>query len=280
MRCSVPEGLPLAFFPSRAPRNLLAEAGERGGLVIAGAAGVTRHSLNEPGVGTTIVPGEDPGWGGPMSSADGRWQAACEKGRGRTAVWPTGDRDGARVRFLTGGSGGGEAALSPDGSRVAASSHYSEGMVVFDVAQGSVITNLALPPRHAIAWSPDGEWLAGIGATFRLWRTRAWESVSLPALEPNVAAFTAVAFSWPEADGRSRYLAAATGSSRIALIALSTRAVVATLEAPQSRSIYKLAFSRDRRWLGAAVSGGEIQLWDVPAIQSRLDSDRFGLRIQ
>lgn len=277
VRCSVPEGLPLTFFPAQGAHNVLAESGDHGGLIITGVDGVKRYSLADPSAETTIVPGKGYGWGGPMSSADGRWQAACDKSRGQTAVWPAGDRDGSRVKILTGGLGGGEAALSPDGSRVAANSHYSADMVVFDAAHGSVLKNLPLPTRHAIAWSPDGKWLAGVGTTFRLWDTASWELIALPSLEPNVAAFTAVAFSWPGAEGSSRHLAATTGSTRIVLIDMLTRGIVATLEAPQPRAIYKLGFSKDGRWLAAALAGGEIQIWDLPVIQSRLQSGSFGL---
>jgi WD40 repeat protein len=116
-----------------------------------------------------------------------------------------------------------------------------------------------------------------MGSTFTLWNTANWEPVALPALEPNLFPSTAVTFSWPTADGHSRYLATVTGSSRVALIAMATRTIAATLEAPQPRAIYKLSFSRDGQWLGAALAGGEIQLWDLPVIHSRLQSGSFGL---
>ena len=61
---------------------------------------------------------------------------------------------------------------------------------------------------------------------------------------------------------------------------MATRSIAATLEAPQPRPIYKLSFSRDGHWLAVALSGGEIQLWDVPVIQSRLQSARFGLGLE
>ncbi len=277
MRCSVPDGAPLTFFPSRGARSVLAEPDDHGGLIITGATGVKRHSLTDPTAETTIMTGTGYGWGGPALSANGRWIAACYKSHGQTAVWPAGDRDGSRAKILIGGSGEGEAALSPDGSQVAVNSHYSADIIVFNVAQGTPFQTLPLPPRHAIAWSPDGQWLAGIGNTFHLWDAKSWERKALPVLDPNVASFTAVAFSSPEATGRSRYLAITTGSTRIALVEVATRAVVARLEAPQARSIYRMAFSADGHWLAVAVAGGEIQLWDIPTVQSRCDGERFGL---
>ncbi len=279
VRCSVPDGTPLNFFAAHGARSLLPEPpGEHDGLVVGGPFGLVRFSLTDLTKSSVLFKKADSGWRGVSASADGRWLAANDTMTGRVAVWPAGDKDNARAKFFRDTPMlREETALSPDGAFVATHGFYDPGLIIFDVAKGTVSRHLPLPPRHATAWSPDGRWFAGMGSTFTLWNTSNWEPVALPALEPNVFPSTAVVFSWPMADGRSRYLATVTGTSRVALIAMATRTIVATLEAPQPRAIYKLIFSRDGHWLAAALAGGEIQLWDLPVIQSRLQSGGFGL---
>ena len=278
VRCSVPDGTPLNFFTAHGARNFLPEPGEHDGLVVGGPFGLVRFSLTDPTKSSVLFEKADSGWGGGSASADGRWQAANDTMTGRVAVWPAGDKDNARAKFFRDTPMfREETALSPDGAFVATHGFYDPGLIIFDVAKGTVSRRLPLPPRHATAWSPDGRWFAGMGSTFTLWNTATWEPVALPALEPNIFPSTAVVFSWPTADGHSRYLATVTGTSRVALIAMSTRTIVARLEAPQPRPIYKLSFSQDGRWLAAALAGGEIQLWDLPVIESRLLGGSFGL---
>ena len=278
VRCSVPDGTPLNFFTAHGARSFLPEPGEHDGLVVGGLFGLVRFSLTDPTKSSVLFEKADSGWRGISASADGRWLAANDTIIGRVAVWPAGDKDNARAKFFRDTPMlREETALSPDGAFVATHGFYDPGLIIFDVAKGTVSQRLPLPPRHATAWSPDGRWFAGMGSTFTLWNSATWEPVALPALEPNLFPSTAVVFSWPTADGHSRYLATVTGTSRVALIAMATRTIVARLEAPQARPIYKLSFSQDGRWLAAALAGGEIQLWNLPVIQSRLESGSFGL---
>jgi len=277
MHCSVPDGRRLNFFTAHGARSFLPEPGGHDGLVVGGPFGLVRFSLTDPTKSSVLFEKADAGWGGGSASADGRWLAANDT-TGRVAVWPAGDKDNAQAKFFRDTPMlREETALSPDGAFVATHGFYDPGLIIFDVNKGTVIRRLPLPPRHATAWSPDGRWFAGMGSTFTLWDAATWEPVALPALEPNLFPSTAVAFSWPTTDGQSRYLATVTGTSRVALIAMATRTIAATLEAPQPRAIYKLSFSRDGYWLAAALAGGEIQLWDLPVIQSRLQSSSFGL---
>lgn len=276
MRCSVPDGMPLSFFAVHGARDFVHDSGGQEGLVVGGPFGLLRFSLASPTEVSVLFKKADSGWAGGSASADGRWLAANDTMTGRVAVWPAGDKDSARAKYFQDAPTFREATLlSPDGAFVATHGFYDRGLTIFDVKHGTIHQRLSLAPRHAKAWSPDGRWFAGVGSTFTLWDTASWKPVVLPTLEPNLFPSAAVTFSWPEANGHSRYMAAATASSRIALIEMATRTVAATLESPQPRAIYKLSFSRDGRWLAAAMAGGEIQLWDVPAIQSRLQSSGF-----
>jgi WD40 repeat protein len=278
VRLSVPEGKLLQSFAARGTRSLLPEPGEHRGLVVGGPFGLKRFSLDDPSSSSVIFEKADSGWGGLCASADGRWLAANDIMTGRVAVWPTGDAQSARTKFFREAPMlREETALSPDGGLVATHGFYDPGVTIFDVATGAIHRRLSLPGRHSTAWSPDGRWFAGVGSTFNLWATANWQPVSLPPLEPNLFPSAAVAFSWPDSEGQSRYLATPTGTSRIALIALSTRTVVATLEGPVARPIYRVTFSRDGNWLAVALAGGEIQLWNLHAIQTRLASPILGL---
>ena len=278
VRCSVPDWTLLHFFAAQGARDFLPEVGKHDGLVVGGPCGLLRFSLTDPENFSFLFEKSDFRWGGSSASADGRWLASNETTTGRVAVWPAGDKDNKRAKFLSETpTFREETALSPNGAFVATHEFYNPGLTIFDVDKGTVSRRLPLPPRHATAWSPDGRWFAGMGSTFTLWDTATWEPVALPALEPNLFPSTAVAFSWPAVDGYSGYLATVTGTSRVALIAMATRTIVAALEAPQPRPIHKLSFSRDGRWLAAALAGGEVHLWDLHFIQSLLATGSLGL---
>jgi WD40 repeat protein len=127
-----------------------------------------------------------------------------------------------------------------------------------------------LPPPHRLAWSPDGRWLVASSITTPLSPVDTWQLSRLPPIEPNLPPAGAAVFSRPEKDGVLRYLAAVSGGIRIVLLKLPERSLAATLQAPRARDIYHLKFSRDNRWLGAATANGEVHLWNLPALRTRL----------
>jgi WD40 repeat protein len=174
------------------------------------------------------------------------------------------------VKFVrAGNTGSGQVALSPDATKIAIAFRYEPGLVVLDVATEKILHRLELPPRHAIAWSPDGRWLAGCGTTVPIWNASTWEPLKMPDLESNHPPAGDVAFSSLE-NGTVKWLAVVTGGHRIALIDPERRSVAATLEAPSGRLIYKVRFSPDNRWLAAACARGEVQLWDLVALNGRM----------
>ncbi len=273
-RCSIPDGRVISRYPFPRPHSIQAESERSGGLLISGLDGVQRYEQSESGSSSmpaSILPASRWGLDGLTISADGRWLAASDNAAQRVAVWPVGATNGAGVRFLRAdNTGTGEVALAPDGSRIAMAYRYDPGLVILETATGSIQQRLDLPPRHAVAWSPDGRWLAASGSTTPLWDTTNWTRVSLPALEPNHPPAGDAVFS-PAEQGVSKWLAAVTGGHRVTLIDLARRAIVATLEAPSGRLIYKLDFSPDRRWLAAACAQGQIQLWDLTVVNAQLE---------
>ena len=238
-------------------------------MLISGADGVLRFDLAslQP---SSILPASRWGLDGLTISADGRRLAASDNAGQRVAIWPAGAVDGTSVKFLRAESTGtGMIALAPDGTKIALAYRYDPGLVVLEVASEKIVRRLELPPRHALAWSPDGRWLAACGSSAPLWDTATWERVPLPALESNHPPAGDVAFSSPE-NGASRWLAVVAGGNRVALVDLARREIAVTLEAPSGRLIYKLDFSPDDRWL-AACARGEIQLWDLRVVNGRKD---------
>jgi WD40 repeat protein len=276
--CSVPDGRILAEHPFPRPYTVLAESAEGGGLLVSGAEGVWRYPIGGGGARAALLPGARWGWDSLTLSGNGRWIAASDNGGGRVAVWPSGSADPSQVKFVSMGRlGPGTIALSPDGTRLAVGYRYDPGLLIMDVASGESKQRLDLPARHAVSWSPDGRWLAACGTTAPMWDTTSWRPVALPGLEANHPPAGDVTFSPPEG-GVCRWMAVVAGGSRVVLIDLARLQTAAVFEAPARRSIYRLAFSPDRRWLAAACARGEIQLWDLNAAKNRITSEEVAGR--
>ena len=268
-RCSVPDGRILAEFAFPRPHSIQTEHANGGGLLVSGLSGVRRYDLASS-MPSSVLPASRWGLDSLTMSADGQWLAASDNAGQRVALWPAGVTGGAAVKFLRADSTGtGMIALSPDGSKLALAYRYDPGLVILEVATGRILHRLELPPRHALAWSPDGRWLAACGTTAQVWDTATWERASLPPLESNHPPAGDVSFSSLE-NGSSKWLAVVTGGNRVALIDLGRREIIATLEAPGGSLIYKLEFSPDNRRLAAAAARGEVQLWDLAALNLRM----------
>ncbi len=260
---AVPGGEALADFAAEGAISVRAVAGG----VVTASREILHHTEKSAAV---IVPGDTLakwGWDALTASADGQWLAASDTAGARIALWPA---DSAhvpaekKVRFITGDSdlGAGPIALSPDAALAAVAFRYEPGLRIIKTSDASELRRIDLPPRCAISWSPDGRQLAACGPQHFLWETATWQRRALPHLAANQPPAGAVAFS-PLKNGASRLLALVEDNARIVLFDLTTSAIVARLESPEARSIYRLEFSPDHRWLGAATAGGAVLWWDL-----------------
>jgi WD40 repeat protein len=166
-------------------------------------------------------------------------------------------------------------AFSPDGGRLAgcdqgwwdpaAQRYRDQGVKLWDAATGKELRAWKEPNTYfrALAFSPDGQWLAGGGlvrdeANSRTLRveTKLWETATGEEVRtiPSVSVF---AFS-----PNGRWFAAIERDTAVRVWDTATWREVRTLP-PVARSSGRLSFSPDSRRL-ACAAGESLKLWDVP----------------
>ncbi|MEO8706711.1 MAG: protein kinase [Kofleriaceae bacterium] len=156
-------------------------------------------------------------------------------------------------------------ALAPDGAVAAAD---GDGDVILFAAGGRVLAG----PKdrvHALAFSPDGKWLAGGGK--RRW-LEIWNLATgaVRALRGHTGSITHVVFS---PDGSHVAAAATDGSVRVWDLATDTAVVLRGHTAP----IRALRFRADGRMLVTASDDHDARLWDLATATQRVlpGSDLF-----
>ena len=150
-------------------------------------------------------------------------------------------------------------AFRPDGATLAALDG-SGGATVFNAATGAVVARLRLGAGHdtkALAYSPDGRWLAGAGAdqkTVCLFDARTYEpSAQFPGHE---GVIRAVAFS-PD----SRRLASCSSDHTVRLWQIDGGGCQ-VLRGPTDE-VFAVAFHPDGRRLASAGRDRAVWLWDL-----------------
>jgi eukaryotic-like serine/threonine-protein kinase len=271
----IPDGAKLAHFSIPNPTGVLVE-NDGQNIVVAGADGVHRLPINRASPAHQFLGKPRGYWEGLTSSADGRWLAAAEPATMQIALWQPGLAEPQPQLIPKGSPGPSGLALSPDGKTIAATPQYDPGLSIIELPNGNVIRRIPLPPRHAIAWSPDGRYLAANGSTTSVWDTASWAQLPLPFIPASTSPAGACAFAPLDAAGRSAQLAVASGSHRIQLLALPSLKCTATLQPRFDFLVLNLKFSPNIQWLTVASARGRLQFWDLPEMTRRLEELGLG----
>jgi eukaryotic-like serine/threonine-protein kinase len=263
-QCAIPGGRTLAFHPRPKPLGVSVDPAAPGRFYSTSASGVLLHAPDPRTPPATIAPALLPGWDSIAASVQSRWMVASDVANARIALWRSEPMaEAIQPRLVAVEHGAGSLALSPDGSRLAMGFRHDPGLHIMDLNANRITRKLSLPGGQNLAWSPDGRWLAASGTTNVLWDTTTWTAHPLPDVAPCPPPSGGTAFGASPAGQPTSQLALASGGTRIVLIEPATQKVIATLEAPEGRVLYQLAFSPNLLWLAAASAQGEIQLWNL-----------------
>ena len=165
------------------------------------------------------------------------------------------------------------AVASPDGRFVFTSQWRPVRAEVWDASTGALLSELPVGANWRGAFSPDGRWLATFSRDCQLWEVGTWRpGPAIPLMGSNqldtsqgVPAGGGAAFS---PDGR--LLAVVQDLRQVRLITLPEARVVATLPARDGARLQTLSFSGDGSLLAAATSRGELHLWNLKSLRTRL----------
>jgi serine/threonine protein kinase/WD40 repeat protein len=156
-------------------------------------------------------------------------------------------------------------ALSPDG-RWAASGSWQNALVkIWDARTGDCLRTNHMPARTRITFSPDGQWLATASLEYQLWKTGTWQPVGAAISGYHIPEWNSLAFN---SDGH--LMAITQDRNRIQLRETASGKVLATLQSPDSISLWYLRFSPDDTRLAAGRNDGQLELWDLRLIRQEL----------
>ncbi len=152
-----------------------------------------------------------------------------------------------------------DVAVSPDGHWIAACSHSSKGVRVWEVETGVALPPIPVEGPAAAVFSPDGKWLAAGGKEdCHVWTVGSWEKGR--RIDGAASAFAP--------DGSM--LAVETGRGVVRLVDPQTGKIIAQLEDPnQDRS--DVYFAPDGgRLVAVSLEGRCIHVWDLRRIRQGL----------
>ena len=140
-------------------------------------------------------------------------------------------------------------------------------MKLWEVTTGQELVSMAAHTTRgivmAVAFSPDGRWLASgaLDGIIRLWEVTTGRELANVAAHTALAGVTALAFS---PDGR--VLASASGDNTAKLWEIANDELVGQGE---FRVLFPRAFSADGRWLASGALDGTLKLWEMATGQER-----------
>ncbi len=164
-------------------------------------------------------------------------------------------------------------AFSSDGNRLASGGWGSPGGAkIWDLASGQLIQELPVGLLCAVAFSPDGRFLATSPRGGEIWRTSDWARQAALKSPDTWASGLSFEFS---PDGA--VLAVATSTGLIRMVDPETGRDFLTLTDPNQHRVRDFVFTADGGRLATISSdeGGAIHVWDLRALAAELD--RLGL---
>lgn len=153
-------------------------------------------------------------------------------------------------------------AFSADGHWVASGNWKGQGVCIWNVHTGSLVTNLPVGMNVSVAFSPQSRWLVtGAQAEYRFWKVGSWESAHAVPRQHAGDMYGCMVFS---PDGRTIALVRGRNSD-LKLVEADTGREWATLDAGEPQ-----CFSPRGNWLVTSEADGLLRLWDLRRIRQQL----------
>lgn len=155
--------------------------------------------------------------------------------------------------------------ISNDNLFAAIANWNHPGATVWDAVTGERKTTLDIGRYGELKFSPDGRYLATTPDGVALWSTHDWQRIHQWKLNGTTPSGLNIAFS-PD----SHVLAVMQSNGILELMDTQSKQRLASLTGPQTGGFNMLTFSPDQRWLIAATSELESQMWDLTALRRDL----------
>ena len=165
-------------------------------------------------------------------------------------------------------------ALDPPGRRLAIGSFHAHHVWVWQLdapGEPALLHETAFAGSVAVAFSPDGRWLACCGGEeTRVLDTATWQTaVRWPRRASDL-------YGQPAWTPDGTLLAVQHSREDITLHRAGTWQEILQLQAPTEDSLTAITLSRTGHWLAAIGYSAEIWLWHLPALRRELESRSLG----
>ncbi len=157
------------------------------------------------------------------------------------------------------------AVVSKDNLFVAIANWEQPGATAWDAVTGERLAVLGIGQHGELEFSPDGRFLAATPDGVTLWSTANWQRLHQWKLNGTTPSGLNIAFS-PD----SSVLAVMQSNGILELLDTQSRQRLASLTGAQTGGFNMLTFSPDQRWLIAATSELESQVWDLTTLRHEL----------